>query len=63
MRYLYIGKMGNSGACLAGLAILILLYADVSILISDSLEELQRYLSALKSFCIDKGFMVNLDGV
>ena len=41
----------------------ILLYADAIILISVSPEELQRYLMALKSFCISKGFMVNLDGV
>ena len=38
-------------------------YADVIILIFDSLEQLQRFLSTLKSFWIHKGFMVNLDGV
>mgnify|MGYP002775687812 CR=1 FL=1 len=37
----YIERFGGSGACLAGIAIQILLYADDIVLISDSTEGLQ----------------------
>ena len=45
----YIERFGGVGACLAGTAIQILLYADDIMLISDSLEGLQRHLNALKT--------------
>ena len=38
-----------------------LLYGDDILLISDSLEELQRHLNTLKSCCTDKGLLVNQD--
>ena len=49
------------GACLAGIAIQILLYADDIVLISDSLDGLQGHLKALKLFCTDKGLSINMD--
>ena len=52
-------EMG-SGACLAGIAVQILLYADDIVLISDSPVELQRHLNALKLFCTDKGLLIKL---
>ena len=59
----YIERWGGSGAGLAGAIIPILLYADDIVLISDSLEGLQRHLNALKSFCTDKDSSVNLNKI
>ena len=49
----YIERLGGSGACLAGIAIQILLYLDDIVLISDSPGGLERHLNALKLFCTD----------
>ena len=49
------------GACLAVLAIQTLLYADDIVLISASLEGLQRHLNTLKIFCTNKGLSSNMD--
>ena len=57
----YIDRFGGVGACLAGIAIQMLLYADDIMLISDSPEGLPRHLNALKLFCTDKGFLINMD--
>ena len=57
----YIERFRGSGACLAGIAIQILLYVDDIVLISDSPEGLQRHLNALKLFCMDKGLSINMD--
>ena len=57
----YIERFGGSGARLASITIQILLYADDIVLISDSPEELQRHLNALKLFCMDKGLSINMD--
>ena len=56
----YIERFGGLGARLAGIAIRILLYADDIVLISDTLEGLQRHLNALKLFCTDKGLSINV---
>ena len=52
--------MGSSGACLTEIAILILLNTDETVLISNALEELQKHLHDLKSFCVDKNLSINL---
>ena len=57
----YMERFGGLGARLVGIAIQILLYIDDIVLISDSLEELQRHLNALKLFCMDKGLSINMD--
>ena len=57
----YIERWGGSGAGLVGVTIPILLYADDIVLISDSPEGLQRHLNALKLFCTDKDFSINLN--
>ena len=57
----YMERFGGLGARLVGIAIQILLYIDDIVLISDSLEELQRHLNALKLFCIDKGLSINMN--
>ena len=49
------------GACLAAIAIQILLYVHDIVLISDSPEGQQRHLNALKLFCTDKGLSINMD--
>ena len=59
----YIETFGRLEACLAGIAIQILLYADDIVLISDSPEGLQRHLNALKLFCTDKGLSINMDKI
>ena len=38
-----------------------LLYAHDIVLISDTLEELQKHLNALKVFCMDKDLLVNIN--
>ena len=43
------------------IAIQKLQYAHDIVLISDSLEELQRHLNAIKLFCMDKGLSINMD--
>ena len=55
--------MGGSGACLARIAILTLLNYNDIVLISDSLEGLQRHLNYFKFFCIDKDLTVSLDKI
>ena len=40
----YIKRFGGLGACLTGIAVQILLYADDIVLVSDSPEGLQRHL-------------------
>ena len=59
----YIERLGSLGACLAGIAIQILLYGDNIVLISDSLKELQRHLNALKVLSTDKGLSINMDKI
>ena len=54
-------RFGDSEACLAGIGIHMLLYADDIVRISESPEELQRHLNALKVFCMDKGLSINMD--
>ena len=56
----YIERGGDRGAQLAGTWIPLLLYADDIVLISDSLEGMQRHLDALHIFEHDSGLSVNL---
>ena len=51
------------GACFARVDIMIVLYADDIVLISNTQEVLQRLLNALKSFCKRKDLLVNLDQI
>ena len=57
----YIEKRGDREAQLAGTWIPLLLYLDDIVLISDSLEGMQRHLDALHIFALDSGMSVNLD--
>ena len=61
MRYLITQRFGNSGGCLTEIDILILLNTDETVLIANALEELQKHLHDLKSFCVDKNLSINLD--
>ena len=56
----YILRAGGQGSDLAGTPVHIMLYADDIVLISVSLEGLQRHLGALDDFCIQRGLTVNL---
>ena len=53
--------MGGSETCLASVAKPILLYANDIVCIFDFLEGLQRHLSVLKPFLIEKDLLVNFD--
>ena len=54
-------RFGGSKACVLGIVLQIILYADDIGLTSDSLDGLQRHLSALKVFCTDKGLSIDID--
>ena len=50
----YINKGGDRGASSIGVWIMLLLYADDIVLITDSHEGLQKHLDALHTFALDK---------
>ena len=56
----YIKRGSDKGAQLAETWILLLLYADDIVLISNSLEEMQRHLNKLHTFASDSGLLKNL---
>ncbi|MCO5568452.1 hypothetical protein L7F22_022151 [Adiantum nelumboides] len=56
----FIQHRGGDGVGIGGTTIHILLYADDVVLVVESAEGLQRHLSALDDFCLQRGLSVNL---
>ena len=57
----YIERLDGSRAYLTGVAMSISLYSNDIVLISEDPEGLESHLNALKSFCIEKSLLVDLD--
>ncbi|MCO5569536.1 hypothetical protein L7F22_023250 [Adiantum nelumboides] len=54
----YIYQGGGAGVDLSGTQVHIMLYADDIILLTESQEDLQLHIEALRSFCIQRGVTV-----